>query len=272
MLTNDQPTWASILLFGMNPQSPLTQAQVHCGRFKKEIVIIDDRIIDGPIADQVEEVMDFIRKNINVRFVITGKPRREEIWDYPLEALREAVVNAFCHRDYSMPSDIQIKIHDDRIQIWNPGRLPFGITVEELYQPSHSSIPRNKQIAGIFYDMGLIERYGSGIQRIISLCREAGLPQPLFKETSGGFLAMFKKHLTPEERFSDKDLNERQINAVKQAEQTGSISNREYRTMHNISARTALRDLKDLTEKRILKKSNKTGRTTVYVPASPNPP
>ncbi|GBE27123.1 hypothetical protein BMS3Bbin03_01043 [bacterium BMS3Bbin03] len=104
-------------MFGKTPQSPLIQATIHCGRFKGETKIIDDRLISGTIIEQINEVIDFIRKNTNVEFVITGKPQRDEIWDYPLEALREAVINAVCHRDYSDPADIQISIYDESIQI-----------------------------------------------------------------------------------------------------------------------------------------------------------
>ena len=90
-------TRAAILLFGKNPQSPLTQAVVHAGRFHDKVHIMDNRIIDGSIVDQVEETIEFIKKNIRVRFEITGEPKRKEIWDYPLKALREAVINAICH-------------------------------------------------------------------------------------------------------------------------------------------------------------------------------
>ncbi|MEK9149227.1 MAG: RNA-binding domain-containing protein, partial [Candidatus Desantisbacteria bacterium] len=131
LVRDGKPTWASILLFGKRPQSPLIQAQVHCGRFKEETIIVDDRLIEGSLIDKVDEVMDFIRKNINVRFVITGKPRRDEIWDYPLDALREAVINAICHRDYADNSDIQLKIHDHRLTLWNPGELLPGMTIDE---------------------------------------------------------------------------------------------------------------------------------------------
>lgn len=181
LVRDGKPTWASILLFGKRPQSPLIQAKVHCGRFKEETIIVDDRLIEGSLIDQVDEVMDFIRKNINVRFVITGKPRRDEIWDYPLDALRESVINAICHRDYADNSDIQLKIHDHRLTIWNPGGLLPEMTIEELYNPNHSSKLRNKLIGQIFYDVGLIERYGSGIQKIIDACKEAGLPAPVFE-------------------------------------------------------------------------------------------
>ena len=112
-------------------------------------------MIEGTIMEQVDEAMDFIRKNINVRFVMTGKPEREQIWEYPLEALREAVINAVCHRDYTAPSNTEVRIYDDRLIVWSPGGLPFGITIEDLYK-SHSSVLRNKGIGEVFYDIGWI--------------------------------------------------------------------------------------------------------------------
>ena len=127
-----------------------------------------------------------------MRFEITGAPARQEIWDYPLVALREAVTNAICHRDYGNVADIQIKIFEDSLQIWSPGFLPFDLTVEDLLSPTHASSPRNKLIAQVFFDMGLIERYGSGIHRILNDCRDAGLPAPLFENFSGGFRILLK--------------------------------------------------------------------------------
>ena len=90
-------TRAAILLFGKNPQSPLTQAVVHAGRLREKVHIMDNRIIEGPIINQVDETVEFIKKNLHVRFEITGTPARKEIWDYPLVALREAVTNAICY-------------------------------------------------------------------------------------------------------------------------------------------------------------------------------
>lgn len=265
LIKNESPTWAAILLFGIRPQSPLTQAQVHCGRFKNSVKIIDNRLIEGSIIDQVDDVMDFIRKNINVQFVITGKPQRDEIWDYPLEALREAIINALCHRDYSHNADIQIKIFDDFIQIWSPGPLPYGMTIEELYEPTHSSKPRNKLIAQIFYDLGLIERYGSGIQRMINACFETGLPEPTFEEKFGGFLVTFRKDIFNIDNLNGFNLNERQVKAIMFIKATGKITNKEYQKITGIKDRIASMELNDLVSKSLLDKVGTTGRGTYYI-------
>ncbi|MBL7076755.1 MAG: putative DNA binding domain-containing protein [Kiritimatiellae bacterium] len=197
LVNGDQATWAAILLFGKRPQSPLIQATVHCGRFREKIHIMDDRLIEGSALYQINETMDFIQKHINVRFEITGeKPQRDTIWDYPLDALREAVTNAICHRDYASSSDIQIKVFDDSIRIWNPGVLAYDLSFEQLRKGTYSSHPRNKLIAQIFYDLEIIERYGSGIGRIDNACKEAGLPLPKIENQGGGFTVIFSKAAT----------------------------------------------------------------------------
>jgi predicted HTH transcriptional regulator len=135
VIKDGKVTWAAILLFYKHPQRFLSQAVIYCGKFKEETIVVDDRMIEGTVIEQIEEALDFIRKNINVKFVMTGKPARQEVWDYPLEALREAVINAVCHRDYTIPSNTEVRIYDDELVVWNPGGLPLGLTEEDLYKP-----------------------------------------------------------------------------------------------------------------------------------------
>jgi len=260
LIKDNKPTWACMLLFAKEP--PLPQAKVHCGRFKTPSIIIDDNYIEGDLISQVDEVMSAIQKNINVRYEITGI-RRKEIWDYPISALREAVLNAICHRDYRELSEITIKIFDDYISIWNPGGLPIGTTLEDIFDPAHHSNPRNALIAQVFYDIGEIERYGSGIQRIIEDCKNAGLPIPEFKEAFGGFQVIFRKDIYTEEYLRSLGLNERQIKAVMYVKEKGRITNKEYRTLNNTSNKTAYLELINLTEKGVFETQG-TGRETFY--------
>lgn len=247
LINEGKPTWAAILLFGKRPQATLLQAKVHCGRFKGETTIIDDRMIDGAVIEQVDEVMDFIRKNISVKFVMTGKPARDEIWDYPLEALREAVINAVCHRDYTLSSDIQIRIYDDKLVVWSPGGLPLGITMEDLYKP-HSSVLRNKGIAGIFYDIGWIEQWGSGIDKMRKACLGAGIPEPFFEEYQG-FRVTFRKDIFTEDYLYNLGLNGRQIKAVMYVKEKGKITNKVYQELNTVSNKTAYLELSEIVEK-----------------------
>jgi ATP-dependent DNA helicase RecG len=264
LIKKGQPTWTAILLFGKEPQRFLEQAKVHCGRFKGEATIIDDNYIGLDLIEQVEDVMACIKKNINVRYEISGKPQREEIWDYPLEALREAVLNAICHRVYAVPADTIIKIYDDYISIWNPGGLPPGITLEDLYNPNHPSKPRNRLIAQIFYDLGEIEQYGSGIQRMINACKNHGIPEPSFEEAFGGFLVIFRKDVYTQEYLQQMGLNERQIKVITYVKENGKITNKKYQQIANTTKKTASRDLMDLVEKGIFQQIGTTGKGTFY--------
>ena len=258
-----QPTWAAILLFHKHPQRFLSQAVIHCGRFKEETTIIDDRMIEGTIIEQVEEAMDFIRKNINVRFVMTGRPAREEIWEYPLEAVREALINAVCHRDYTVPSNTDVRIYDDELIVWSPGGLPIGIAIENLYKP-HSSVLRNKGIGGIFYDIGLIEQWGSGIDKMRKACVKAGIPEPQFEEYQG-FRVTFRKDIYTEEYLGRLGLHERQIKAVMYVKEKGKITNKEYQKLANVIKKTASRDLADLVKKEVFDQIGTTGKGTFYI-------
>ncbi len=265
LVKDRKPTWSAILMFGKEPQKPLLQAAAHCGRFRiDKTQIIDDLMIETDLISQVDEIMKFITRSISVRYEFEGKPKRKEVWDYPLEALRVAIINAIVHRDYTAPSNVQVEIYDDRVEVWNPGRLLPGITIEDLYKKEHKSIIRNKQIAQIFYDIGYIEKYGSGTTKIIELCKQNGIPQPEFKEVTGGFSVIFRKDIYTEEYLSNLGLNERQIKAVMYVKEKGKITNKEYRKITGLSDEGVRLNLKELIEKEILLLRGK-GRGTYYI-------
>ncbi len=235
---------------------------IHCGRFKKGNIVIDDRMVIGTVLEQIPEAMDFIQKNINVEFAMTGKPEREQVWDYPLEALREALINAVCHRDYTILSNIEIRIYEDRLIIWSPGNLPFGITLDELFEP-HSSALRNKGLAEVFYDTELIEQWGSGIEKMQKYCLNAGLPEPIFEEYQG-FQVVFRKDIYNEDYLHSLNLNERQIKAVMYVKKNGNITNKEYQEVCNTSERTSSRDLAELVSSGLFEQIGITGKGTAY--------
>lgn len=114
---------AAVLLFGNEPQSFYPSAFLKIGRFRPGGVIADDKEIRGTLFTQIEHAMEYFREHLQTRFEFSGAPAREVIWEYPLEALREAVTNAVCHRDYLDMSQTQIRWHDDKILIVNPGKL-----------------------------------------------------------------------------------------------------------------------------------------------------
>jgi len=257
-------TNGALILFGRKPQRYFINAVLRVLRLKNETVIIGDRFIDGNLFNQVQGGEEAIRNFINVRYEIKGLVR-EDIWDYPLPAIREALINALIHRDYfKFNVQTQVKIYDDYIWFYNIGGLPEGITVEDLKRP-HSSVPRNPLIVHIFYLAGLIEEVGSGIGRMVESLRGQGMLEPEFKEEMGGFSVRFYKDIYTEENLRKMGLNERQIKAVFYVKEKGKISNKEYQENFGIKKRQATDDLKVLEEKGIFKKVGTTGKGTYYV-------
>ena len=179
---------AMALLFSDDLVFP--QATIKCGAYKGQEKI-DEETIYGNLFEQVERALEFIKRNIRRTYRIEGLERRE-IWEYPIEALREAIVNAVAHRDYFVTSPIYIRIYEDRVVIQNPGELPPPLTVEML-RKEHPSIPRNPLIAEAFYLWGYIEKWGEGTNRMIEACRNYGLPEPMFESKSGFFTVTLMK-------------------------------------------------------------------------------
>jgi ATP-dependent DNA helicase RecG len=137
--------------------------------------------------------MDFMVKQTNKAYIITGNPRREERWDYPMDALREIIINMIVHRDYRSANDSTIKVFDDRIEFFNPGNLLENLTVEKIKTGHYKSHLRNKQIATFFKELELIEKYGSGVRRVIDTFAAYGLREPEFEATQGGMaVTVFK--------------------------------------------------------------------------------
>jgi len=265
LIINGKLTNAAIMLFGNDPQKYFINALVRVGRFKDEITIIGDRRIEGNLFKQIEEAEEAIKNFINVRYEITGEQlTRKDIWDYPLEAIREALLNAVIHRDYFKYNvQIQIKIFNDWIWFFNIGGLPEGITLEQL-KTTHPSVARNPLIVHIFYLAGLIEEYGSGIGRIMDSLKEANLPEPEFKEEFAGFSLYLRKDYYTEERLKEMGLNDRQIKAVMYVKEKGKITNKEYQEITKISRQMATIELTNMVDRGVFIKIGKAGKGVAY--------
>ncbi|MGH2505972.1 MAG: RNA-binding domain-containing protein [Ktedonobacteraceae bacterium] len=142
LIVNRQPTRAALLLFGKRPQQYFQSAFIKLGRFKSEVHIVDDRELNGNIIAQVEEAMGWFRDHLQGEVVVEGTANRRIDWEYPLDAVREAVANAVCHRDYKSDAHSQIRLYDTKLEFWNPGNLPPGISVDDLLK-EHESRPRS---------------------------------------------------------------------------------------------------------------------------------
>ena len=185
MIVNGKPTNSSMLLFSKKDMA----YNVHVGRFKTPSYIIDDKIIRGGLFEVVEETMRYIIGHIKVAFEITGeRTQRNEIFEYPIPALRELILNAIVHRDYTSPVDIQIKIFDNSITIFNPGLLYGNLTIADLRTDKYQSQTRNKLIAEAFYLTKDIEKYGSGYIRVRKEIQEYPTLTFDYQEIANGFL------------------------------------------------------------------------------------
>jgi len=264
LVKNNTPTRAALLLFGYNPESYFSSAFIKTGRFRSPTHIVDDREIHGPLMDQVEAVMNWFRERLETEFIISGEPQRQVRWEYPLEALREAVVNTIAHRDYTSSAHSQIRLYDDHLEFWNAGNLPSSLSLLELFQ-EHDSIPRNRKVAEAFFYAGLIERWGSGTLRMIESLKLAELPDPKFESNNGRFrLTFYKNPIKKSGEPIDRLLSVRQKKMIGYIKQYGRIGNSEYQSIAAISKRTATRDLKELVDKGILVVEGDTGRGTTY--------
>lgn len=161
-------------------------SKTQCAVFKgtDRAVFLDKREFIGPIYTQIESAVDFVLRNIRLGATIDGLVRKEK-YELPPEAIREMIINAHCHRNLLDESCIQVAIYDNRLEVTSPGGLYNGLTYEEVMN-GHSKI-RNRAIANIFSQMGLVEAWGSGIERILNAAKEYGLPEPKFQEFDNMF-------------------------------------------------------------------------------------
>lgn len=265
-LVNDEKNFknAAVLCFGIDPLKHFSHAYLKIGRFGvSDADLKFQDVIEGNILDMPDKVMDILRSKYLISPVKFVGLQRVEKLEYPEEALREALVNAIAHKDYTGTS-IQIKVYDDKLVIWNPGTLPDHLNIEQL-KKRHSSHPRNRNIADIFFKVGYIEAWGSGISRMYEACSKASLPEPEIKEVEGGIEVTFLKDIFTEEFLSKQDLNPRQIRAVLYVKEQGSITNAKYQEINKVSKPTATRDLQELNRKEILENTGKKGAGAVYV-------
>jgi ATP-dependent DNA helicase RecG len=266
-----RPTNAGLLLFGQDLERFFRSNEIivvrYAGREMGDEFLRED--IRDTLPEQIRRAESFLVSNMSkgVRLV---RLEREERTEYPVEAVREAIVNAVAHRDYSIRGEgIRVLMFSDRIEFYSPGRLPGHVTLNNIVQERFS---RNEVIVQILADMGFIERLGYGIDRMIQLMLDHGLPDPVFQETANGFQVTLYGH--GESLISDEvdarhwrhlHLNERQEKALAYLAERGRITNREYQELcSDVSAETIRRDLADLVDKNlVLKIGDK--RATYYI-------
>lgn len=241
------PTNAGVILFGKQRLRRFPHAWIQLGAFggTDKTTIVDQKDIEGFFWDKISEVIDFIKRHIQVGLTIETLQHTEN-WEIPPIALREAIMNAIVHTDYSLPgAPIRIAIFHDRVEIENTAILPWGLTFEDL--KSGISKLRNPTIARVFHKIGYIEQWGSGIKRMMRACEEAGLEQPCFEEIGPRIrVTFFRRKIAP---ILLKD-NDRIIVGVLSF--CGSLSTQQITSCLNISKRSVIDRLTALKERGVI--------------------
>ncbi|MEL6150046.1 MAG: ATP-binding protein [Chloroflexota bacterium] len=255
------PTMSGILLFSDYPQQWLPQSSVVFVKFVGKSPRGENGLagytrreeLTGPLPRLIESAWNLIWSEMAVSAVVKGL-EREETTEYPQFAVREAIVNAVCHRDYRLKGRrIEIRMYSDRLEVISPGGLPGFITVENI-KDEHFS--RNPRIVNGLFQWGYIEELGLGIDRMMEVMEKAGHKPPSFDARPYSFaVTLFNQREQQEIPRWVKSTNHRQAKALEYIRSNGSITNREYRSLcQGVSAETLRLDLVDMVEKGILVK------------------
>ncbi len=271
------PTVAGLLVFGREVWRHVPQSRLSIVRYPGPAItrnILDARELEGGVPDMIDQATDYLSERLQVgaiRDVRRFGPRREDVPEYPLPALREIITNALAHREYQIRgARVILKWFSDRIEVSNPGELMEPITPVTIYttRPVH----RNPNLMKMLYGYGYVEGYGDGLPMVRALFEEHPLrpPLPRFEEVPGSvtvtLYAADLSKLVEEERkvrWAEMGLTGRQIRALKYLTTAPSLSRQEYSELCQTSVRTAARDLKDLLERGLVVRQGK-GRWTRY--------
>ena len=262
-------TRAAILLFGKEPTRFFSCAIFKIGRFRGTDptgLIIQDKV-EGNLFTMFEVVIDFLKSKYLLSPISYQGMQRIETLEIPDKAIREAVLNALIHKDYTSLSAISLRVYDPTISIWNDGELE-KLSIEDLSK-EHESYQRNPLIADIFYRAGYIEAWGRGTLTIIEETVKSGLPKPVFQNKQGGLEVIFQRNPM---RLSDDggktknfQVSERQQKAIEYIRQHGAISNRIYQEINKVSKPTATRDMKHLVSLGIVEMTGTAGENIKYI-------
>lgn len=265
-----KPTCLGLLCFGICPELVLPQlvvkAMVVPGFNVGETGELGERFSDnknitGTIPEIIKATMEFITKNMKKRTIITKDTGvKADKFEYLVEAIREAVINAIVHRDYSNYTEssyVSVIMFNDRIEISNPGGLYGNLTIDELSEVRNPPV-RNKNLVRVLEEMGYIENRSSGIATMIMSMRELKLEPPIFKDEKGNFKVIFKNHtlMTNIDKewiaSLDTPMNENEAYALIFIRYNGVMTNGDYQKLNDVNRDKALQELKSLMKKRLI--------------------
>jgi ATP-dependent DNA helicase RecG len=261
---------AGALFFAREPQRFVEQSYVTCARYQGNSMasVIDRKDLEGGLLFLVDEAEAFVKRHTRLAYSFDGF-KRIDIEEYPYDAIKEAIINAVCHRDYFSLNNVFVNVFDDRVEVISPGTIPDNLSIKQVYGESH---PRNFKIVELFHKVHYIEKLGSGLKRMEELMLFHGLKKPQYITNPASFKVIFsgpgEKILELVRPSNELDLrtlglNKRQIKALNYLQKKGSLVRKEYEEEFEASKVTAFRDLKELIGKGFIK-SKESGRNTKY--------
>lgn len=244
---------AAVLLFHPKPEKTFTGATTKIGFFNTDDDLAYQDEVRGSLFEQVDKVMDLlVTKYLKAQITYKGV-QRKETFPVPVGALREAVLNAIVHKDYSSGIPIQISVYEDKLIIWNEGELPENWTVAKL-KVKHPSRPYNPDIANAFFRSGLIESWGRGTIKIFNEAKAAKTPIPIFRYEDNGFYVIFN--------FVEVSMEQQVLDLIKENSKITAI---EISKTLQISQSTVKRILKNMQLNQLINRigNNRSGKWTI---------
>lgn len=245
LLNDGKPTNAAVMLFGKNTDDyPQLLMRMACFKGNDKNEFLDNNRQYGNFFDLLDAGTAFCFRNLRLSGKIVGM-RREEQLEIPAEALREALINALCHRDYSNPrASVSLAIYSDRVEIVNPGRFPAQLTPENIKR-QHDSYPYNIKIAQVLYQTTYLENWGSGVMRMMDLCKAQHMANPDYQLGENTVTIIFRRR-NDSQNDSQKSLNERQKKIVMLMRNDQHISVSSIAVKLSLSAPTVYREIKKI--------------------------
>jgi predicted HTH transcriptional regulator len=267
LLMDKKVTNAAILLFGKNPQKFMITSSVKCCQFygnKVEKPIPSYHIYDGDVFQLIDQATSFVLTRIDAKVGDRKTKTHVDVeLELPQDAVREAIVNAICHRDYTSNMSVQVMLFRNRLEIWNPGHLPFGLTTDML-KTTHSSLPANPLLARPMYLYGSIEQVGTGTEMIVEQCNDFGLRPPTFEETEIFKITFWRKNTEQQDgkiivnhvpENVPENVPEKRLNAIIQLmNKDETISMLDIAILLNVNHKTIKRDIEKLKARGIVER------------------
>lgn len=251
---------AAVLLFHPNPEKYVIGSFIKIGFFESDDELKYQDEVKGNLLEQAEKVLDLLKTKYDVAEITYENGARIEKFTFPEEAVREAVMNAIAHKDYSSGIPIQISVYKDKIIFWNEGQLPDNWTVERL-SSKHPSKPFNPDIANTLFRAGYIESWGRGIIKMIKACRAHKIAPPIFSNNAPDFQVELIKYSN--DGLKALGLKDELIKILLHIQENESITNSGVKELCNVSKATATRYLNEL-EESFIEKEGSTGVGTRY--------